>query len=651
MSIRFKLTMAAIAVILIANSLVCFVGVQYAGHVWLKELQNRVRLDLSSVRAAYDGSLQQTGRFLNGVALDVHLAQAVAADDAQGFGPLLDKALAQGTIDFITLLDARGRVLFRPHNPARRGDNLARNPLVSQAIRRRGTSLGTLSLNREQLRAEGDDLARRAEIELRPTQAARETTETLRSEGLVAAAAVPLLDSQGQLAGVLYAGSLLNGRFDLVDRIRAQVFPSDLFDDEQAGRVTIFHGDLRVATNVVAADGRRAVGTRMSREVYDRVIVRGQAWADRAFVVDDWYIAAYEPIREPGGKVVGALYVGLRQAPFVHKRNVVMAVFLGLVIAATLATLFLLYVVSVLVLRPVDHIVAMARRVIAGDASARVGVRPPGEMGVLCRAIDQMADALAEREERLKVATRQQIGRSEKLASIGRLAAGVAHEINNPLTGVLTFAHLLREKSNLDDQDRQDLDLIIHETTRAADIVKGLLDFARERPARKEPLAINEVVARTVRLIRNQKAFDRIRIIDQLVEDLPEVNGDMNQLQQVLLNLSLNACEAMPDGGVLTIATSSRDDKVFVRLTDTGCGIKAEHLDKIFEPFYTTKPVGQGTGLGLSVSYGIIEQHGGTMEVESREGEGTTFSLALPAIVPRDGEPGPSLASSRYCNS
>ncbi len=649
MSIRFKLTMAAIAVILIANSLVCFVGVQYAGHVWLKELQNRVRLDLGAARAAYEGHLQQTGRFLKGVALDIHLAEAAVADDDQGFRPLLDQALAQGGMDFVTLLDARGSVLYRPHNPARGGDNLAGNPLVSQAIRRRGTSLGTVSLSRQQLQAEGDELTRRAEIGLRPTQAARETTETVRTEGLVAAAAVPLLDPQGQLAGVLYGGSLLNGRFDLVDQIRAQVFPSDI-GDEQAGRVTIFHGDLRVATNVVAADGRRAVGTRMSREVYDSVIVRGQTWADRAFVVDDWYIAAYEPIREPGGKVIGSLYVGLRQDPFIHKRNVVMAVFLGLVIAATLATLFLLYLVTVLVLRPVDHIVAMARRVVGGDVAARVGVRPPGEMGVLCQAIDQMADAVAEREERLKVATRQQIGRSEKLASIGRLAAGVAHEINNPLTGVLTFAHLLREKSNLDDQDRQDLDLIIHETTRAADIVKGLLDFARERPARKEPLAINEVVARTVRLIRNQKAFDRIRIIDQLVEDLPEVNGDMNQLQQVLLNLSLNACEAMPDGGALTIATSSRDDKVFVRLTDTGCGIKAEHLDKIFEPFYTTKPVGQGTGLGLSVSYGIIEQHGGTMEVDSREGEGTTFSIALPAIVPRDGEPGPSLATSRYSN-
>ena len=160
-----------------------------------------------------------------------------------------------------------------------------------------------------------------------------------------------------------------------------------------------------------------------------------------------------------------------------------------------------------------------------------------------------MADAVAEREKQLKQAIRQQVTRAEKLASIGRLAAGVAHEINNPLTGVLTFAHLLRDKPNMDAQDREDLDLIIHETTRAAEIVRGLLDFARERPVLMEPLDLNDVVRRTVRLIANQKKFEHIVIEELLQDDLPEVRGDMNQLQQVLLNLSLNACTAMPKGG------------------------------------------------------------------------------------------------------
>ena len=146
-------------------------------------------------------------------------------------------------------------------------------------------------------------------------------------------------------------------------------------------------------------------------------------------------------------------------------------------------------------------------------------------MGILCQAVDGMADALAEREERLKRSTSQQLGRSEKLASVGRLAAGVAHEINNPLTGVLSFACMMQEKANMDDQDRQDLDLIIHETTRAAEIVRGLLDFARERPVVKTPLDLNEVVRRTVRLLGNQKAMQGIVIVENLADTLPDRRG------------------------------------------------------------------------------------------------------------------------------
>ena len=220
--------------------------------------------------------------------------------------------------------------------------------------------------------------------------------------------------------------------------------------------------------------------------------------------------------------------------------------------------------------------------------------------------------------------------KSERLAMIGRLAAGVAHEINNPLTGVLTFSHLLREKENLDEQDKEDLDLIINETTRVGEIVRGLLDFARERAVEKEPLDVNDAVQQAVRLLGNRKAFQQVVVNEDLAGNLPRVAGDMNQLQQVLLNLSFNACAAMPNGGALTIGTSLRDGRVLVRVADTGCGIKTEHLDRIFEPFFSTKPVGEGTGLGLSISYGIVQQHGGDLKVESEEGKGTTFTIVLP---------------------
>lgn len=636
MTFRLKLTMGVICAILVANALLMLVVVVYLERVWLNEVQTRVRLDLNSARAAYQDQIQGIATFLRAAALDRGFAGAAARGEQDSLRAMAARLRASGSMDFVDVLDARGRVLVRSDSGNASGDSLAENPLVAKALSSLRPASGTILLSPAELEREGPALAARARMPLVSTPSARPTKDEARGDGLVAAAAVPLVDEQDRLAGVLYAGTLLNRRYEIVDAIREQVFPphSPPNGDPQ-GNVTFFLGDLRIATNVLAPDGSRAVGTRLSAEVNEAVLGQGRIWSAPAQVLTDWYITAYEPIRDPKGRVVGALYVGLSKAPLDAKRNRVIGVVVATVLAASLAALLLAFTTMQFVLRPVDRLIAMARRVVQGDLSARVGLRPPGEIGTLCRAIDQMADAVAERENQLKQATRQQIGRSEKLASLGRLAAGVAHEINNPLTGVLTFAHLMREKPNMDDQDRQDLDLMIHETTRAAEIVRGLLDFARERAANKEALCVNDVVRKTVRLIRNQKSFDRITIEEKLDDGLPQVEGDLNQLQQVMLNLALNACEAMPKGGTLTIASRVDGGRVFIHIADTGTGIKREHYDQVFEPFFTTKPVGKGTGLGLSVSYGIVRQHGGNLEFESEEGRGTTFTVTLPAL----GEP------------
>jgi len=636
-TIRFKLTMAAIAVILVANSVVSLIGVEYAGRIWLREVQTRVRLDLNSAWAAYDNQIERIALLLRTMSLDGCFAEALEQHNAKKLEQLLQNARLAGGTDFVSVLNSTGNVVRRARNPDEKGDDLSGNPVVAKVLKDHRPASGTIILSRESLAKEGPNLADRARFELLATPAAKPTDEKSRSEGMVIAAAAPIMASDGKLVGILYGGNLLNRRYGIVDSIKNEVFPHRLYEGKEIGTVTVFQGDLRVSTNVTRKDGSRAVGTRLSEAVYDEVLVRGGTWAAPAFVVNDWYITAYEPIRNPDDKIIGALYVGLLQAPFAHERNVLAGIFLAMVTVATLATLVLLFFVTKLVLQPIDRIIEMHHKVVAGDLTARVGIRPPGEMGVLCAAVDGMADAVAEREEQLKLATRQQIGQSEKLAAIGRLAAGVAHEINNPLTGVLTFAHLLREKENMDEQDQSDLNLIINETSRASEIVRGLLDFARERPTAKEPLDINDAVQRTVRLLGNQKAFQQINIVENLSDDLPRVDGDVNQLQQVLLNLSLNACEAMPGGGTLLVSTSAEDGNVQVKVTDTGCGIKKEHLGEIFDPFFSTKPVGKGTGLGLSVSYGIVRQHGGELEVESEEGNGTTFRIVLPAAGSRPG--------------
>jgi two-component system, NtrC family, sensor kinase len=502
---------------------------------------------------------------------------------------------------------------------------------VAQVLRQHQAARGTEVFSRRRLLDEGPSLAERAAIQVIPTEAAQPPSEPVLTDGLVTAAAVPVLDEQGRIQAVLYGGDLLNRRYEIVDAIKQQVFRGEAYKGKEIGTVTIFLGDVRVSTNVKQEDGSRAVGTQLSTTVSDAVLGRGEVWSAPAFVVNDWYITAYEPILDPAGKIIGVLYVGLLRAPFAHQVAVISVVFLSIIVGATVASLALLLLIHGRVLRPIRSVVDMAQKVIGGDLTARVGARPPGEMGSLCRAVDSMAEAVAERAHLLEQATQQQIQRSEQLASVGRLAAGVAHEINNPLTGVLVFADLMREKPNMDDQDREDLEVIVRETKRARDIVRGLLDYARETPSAKTAVNVNEIIQQTTQLLGNREAFQNVTIVEILDENLPAVNGDWNQLQQVCLNLALNACEAMPDGGTLKISTSTTGDRVVIEMADTGCGIKPEHLAKIFDPFFTTKPVGKGTGLGLSVSFGIIQQHEGALEAQSTPGQGTTFTITLPA--------------------
>lgn len=654
MSIRFKLTTTAVAVILVANSLFSFITLEYLSGAWMGEVQNRVGRNLSSARAAYRNHLSILSTLLQATARDRTLVAAVQRGDRAELAAAL-RALSPGgeppvapptapgngadggtcsalpvkTMDFALLLDAAGRVVCRSGSPTH-GDELSADPLVQGVLRQQRAACGTVVLSQQRLEAEGAPLARRAAISLVPTEAAQPTAERMSLAGMVAAVAVPVFDAAGTLQAVLYGGDLLNRSYEMVDAIRQQVFRDESYNGQPIGTVTIFLGDVRISTNVLTDDGVRAVGTRLSLPVRRRVLEQGSTWSQAAFVVNDWYFTAYEPIRDPDQQVIGALYVGLLQTPFVHQRNVIIAVFLAFMIGTTLAVLVLLVLVTESAIRPINRVVRMAQRVIGGDLSARIGIRPAGEMGVLCRAIDSMAHSIEEREDLLQQATRQQIGRSEQLASVGRLAAGVAHEVNNPLTGVLAFADLLRDKENLDSQDREDVELIIRETKRAREIVRGLLDFARETPSRKAPLAVNNLLRQTLQLLGKREAFQNIYLVDDLAADLPLIQGDKNQLQQVFVNLSLNACEAMPDGGTLMITSALADEAVVIQITDTGMGIKREHLDKIFEPFFTTKPVGKGTGLGLAVSYGIIQQHGGTVEVQSEERKGTTFVIRLP---------------------
>lgn len=226
----------------------------------------------------------------------------------------------------------------------------------------------------------------------------------------------------------------------------------------------------------------------------------------------------------------------------------------------------------------------------------------------------------------------QQLMRSEKLSSLGKLAAGIAHEINQPLTGVLTFAHLLLRKFKEDPKTRKDLEIIVRETTRIKGIVQGILDFAREMPMQKQARKIEDILNQTLEIIIHQQRFFGIELKRDFDSDVPEVVLDSNLMEQVFMNMILNALDAMHGTGTLTVRIRHKNAWVEIDVEDTGKGMPPDILDKIFDPFFTTKDSteGMGMGLGLAISYGIVKNHNGDIQVVSKEGKGTTFTIRLP---------------------
>ena len=329
---------------------------------------------------------------------------------------------------------------------------------------------------------------------------------------------------------------------------------------------------------------------------------------------------------------------------------------LGFIVLASLSVGFFVHRLVYLPLRDLE---SGARRLAAGTLDQTIPVRSDDEFGKLASSFNAMTDALRnsqselrdwghtleqkveKRTQQLRLAQAETV-RGEKLASVGLLASGVAHELNNPLTGILTFSHLLRQKMSDDSPDAEDMDLVIRETKRCAAIIKRLLDFAREKPPEKKYADINQIIEDTVRIVERPAHLRDIEIALDLDRSLPPIWIDADQIKQVVMNMLVNAQHAIEEKGSITIrcrrSSQPRSPKpgaepmpmVEISIVDTGCGIPEKNLRRIFDPFFTSKDVGKGTGLGLSISHGIVEAHGGLIEVESKVGEGSTFHVFLP---------------------
>jgi signal transduction histidine kinase len=301
------------------------------------------------------------------------------------------------------------------------------------------------------------------------------------------------------------------------------------------------------------------------------------------------------------------------------------------VITALGPNLILVALVIRTISRPLREVTAAAVEVAGGKYGAQVALESNDEVGLLADSFNEMSRKMAEDIERLRQLNEQLI-RAEKLAATGKLAAGVAHEVNNPLASISSLIQILQKRTDTDADTREMLRLISSQIARISLVLKDMMDFARVRPSSRVSIDINRIVETSIRLASFDAGFSKLEVHTSFDNELPPVHADPDQIQQVFLNLLLNARDAMPEGGQLTVSTRSDKETsaVLVGFEDMGSGIAREDLPHVFDPFFTTKPAGSGIGLGLAVCYGIITAHGGQISVKSNNGRGTRVDISLP---------------------
>lgn len=645
-SVRLRLLILALLPLVVLMPLLLW----FAVNRWAANYDNLLIANVESDLRIAEQYLQQilttTGNDVEALATSTRFA-ATAGQSDTAFKQFLDAERAALDLDFLYYL------------PLGQAQRLQQTWPVIAAATRGGGATQIDIFSGEDLAKINPTLAHQARLSLIETQAAVPTDRSVEDRGMVVHTAtdVPV---PGRL-GVLVGGILLNRNLAFIDTINALVYqPDDPDHAERQGTATLFLEDVRISTNVRLFEGARALGTRVSAIVRQRVLDEGQTWLDRAFVVNDWYISGYLPLTDSFGTRVGMLYVGYLEEPFLAaKRGAYVLVYTAFA-GVLLLTIPLFLRLAGGIFSPLERMTQTMKRVEGGQLDARIGaVAAKDEIGQVASHLDTLLDQVQERDRDLRSwadelntrvedrtaelraandkleHTYQQLVMSEKLASIGEITAGVAHEINNPVAVIQGNVDVIRETLGKDAQSvATELMLIDRQIARINAIVGKLLQFARpsEYGAFRETVDMGSVLEDCLVLVDH--VISKANIDVQITRDAaPLVHINPGELQQVIINLIVNAVQAMETKGALriTIRPQSHETRLGTALViaDSGPGIDNARLNAVFDPFYTTK-LAEGTGLGLSVSQTLIQQAGGLISVRNRVAGGAEFTVWLP---------------------
>ena len=540
-------------------------------------------------------------------------------------------------LSFFTVTDPAGRVVMRASNPQLSGDDLNSDLFIRRALEGI-TSVFLEVLPEEELRQEGlfDD----AIIELSHSGAAEQIGRPgeVLSRGMVIKAALPVMSPQGRLIGAISSGYLVNRSDRLIDRIYELTgLPSSIFLD-----------DIRIASNVhtLTTVPVRFIGTRADTDVKEQALERGQIYSGRKDVAGTWYLAAYEPIYDINNRIIGMYGIGIDEKLVFALRDSLIQVFIIAVLLTIIAALGIGIFASKGIVNSISRLRKGTEAISKGDFDYRINIDSEDEVGQLAGFFNQMAaelkstrgklqehareleDKVTQRTAQLE-ATQQQLLQCERVAAMGRIASALSHELKNVFTGIQTSAYYLKGKV-LKEYPKlaESFSGIEKEIRYASGIINDVLNFTRPRKMRISEIDLNLLINDLLSSPGQKELLKDIEVHKNLEPDSPRIKADELQLREVILNLLINAAEAMPAGGKLRLVTKNQEGFLRIEVADTGSGIPEENAEQLFVPFFTTKS--RGLGLGLSICKEIIERHSGRIEFESAPGDGAKFIIFLP---------------------
>jgi len=639
-----RLVAASLFVVLLLGGITVYTGSRLIDAAVRREAQRRTELDLRSAWAQINGQLEAIQETIGHIARTPESRRAFGGPASDEVRVALERERIRSRLDVLGACDPSGRVVLRTRPPYTTGDVRSPDPVVERALA--GTPhRGIVILHASELEREGDELRRRAFVAFVDTPHAKPRPQETESGGMMLWAAAPVADERGATLGAVYGGVLLNRNWEVVDRIRHTVFGDDTYGGKALGTVTIFQWDVRIATNVKNAQGNRAIGTRVSAEVYDSVLENGRRWHERAFVVNDWYLSSYEPITDPADRIIGILYTGILERKYVDLRDRILRSFFVPVGIAIALSVILSVVVARTIARPISELVVASRRLADGDFAYRP--QPPKsspELNRLVEAYTQMACGIQQRDEELR---RQNLRLEESNAQLTQLNRNymdmlgfVTHELKNPLNSVIFTAAALRDgyTGPLSEKQKENAERIVRNAKYLEEMIANYLSLSRiekgEMAVRARAIDLrSDVVDPMLAQVQSQIEEAKMHVENAVAGGIALV-ADPALLRIVLDNLLTNAVKYGRGGGRIEIAGAAADGQVCLSVWNEGDGIREENLPKLFGKFVRldepSAKARKGTGLGLFISREIAEKHGGTLKAESQPGHWAKFTLCLP---------------------